>query len=128
MDQNAALHKLLESADLAKMLEELIAPGSLERLSPASISGLRVTLRSLRDSMLACHDLFAGDLVARARNRYESNSPQTRPSGIDLTAGAPIARGDSPSIVRQALANEQPKTVKKDLRSSLEQIVERSSI
>ena len=128
MDQSAALHKLLESADLAKMLEELIAPGSLERLSPASISGLRVTLRSLRESMLTCHDLFAGDLVARARSRFESSSPQPKPAGIDLTSANPIARGDSPSIVRQALGQEQPKTIKKDLRSSLEQIVERSSI
>jgi hypothetical protein len=128
MDQNTALHKLLESADLAKMLEELVAPGNLERLSPASLSGIRVTLRSLREAMLVCHDLLAGELVARPQARYDNNVLQqrgvtTEPTGVPLAA-----RGDSPSIVRQALANEQPKTIKKDLRSSLDQIVERSVI
>lgn len=126
MDQNTALHKLLEAADLAKMIEELVAPGSLERLSPASVSGVRVTLRTLRESMLACHDLLAGDLVARARAKYENGALAPKAPGLESQATLSGNRTDSPSIVRQALANEQPRGVKKDLRSSLEQMVERS--
>jgi hypothetical protein len=124
MEQNTGLHKLLEAADLAKMVEELIAPTNLERLSPASISGIRITLKTLRESMLQCHDALAGDLVARARNRQEA-SVAPRPAAAEPVIPQNSVRVDSPSIVRQALASDQNKLIRKDLRSSLEQMVER---
>ena len=125
MDQNNTLHKLLEAADLAKMVEELIAPGNIERLSPASLSGVRVTLRSLRETMLSCHDLMAGDLVARARGRFDNANSQPIPSSVDAAQNAQ-SRAESPAIVRPPAGAEQPRMIKKDLRSSLSQMVERS--
>ena len=120
MDQSTALHKLLEAADLAKMVEEIMAPGSLERLSPAALAGARATLRNLRETMLSCHDLMAGDLVARARSRYESGvAGEPQPVGT--------IRSESPAIVRPPITQEQPRMIKKDLRTTLSQMVERNA-
>lgn len=119
MDQNTALQKLLEIADLSKMVEDLVAPGNLERLAPASLSGIRVTLRSIRETTLACHDSLAGGLTQRAPARVESESQNV------LAEVTP--RADSPAIVRPPTPIEQPRMVKKDLRSSLGQLIERSA-
>ena len=126
MDQSTALHKLLEAADLAKMIEELMAPGSLERLSPSGIAGARATLRNLRETMLACHDLMAGDLVARARSRYEGNMTSNAATSAENPA-ALQSRSDSPAIVRPPVMQDQPRMVKKDLRTTLSQMVERNA-
>lgn len=56
MDHSAALHKLMEAAALVGMVEELANPGTFERLSPSSLSGLRITLRNIRESIVASHD------------------------------------------------------------------------
>ena len=119
MDQNTALQKLLEIADLSKMVEDLVAPGNLERLAPASLSGIRVTLRAIREATLSCHDSLAGGLVPRIAPRLESEiqAPSTEAS----------VRTESPAIVRPSAPIEQPRMVKKDLRSSLGQLIERSA-
>ncbi len=121
MEQNTALHKLLEIADLAKMIEELVAPGNLERLAPASLSGIRVTLRSIRESLLSCHDSIKGEAGQRSAIRF-NNQPEVTAAPAP-EASAP--RSESPAIVRPPVA-EQPRMIQKDLRSSLGQIIERT--
>lgn len=61
MDHSAALHKLMEAAALVGMVEELANPGTFERLSPSSLSGLRITLRTIRESIVASHDALTGE-------------------------------------------------------------------
>ena len=106
MEQNNALHTLIEIADLAKMVEELVSPGNLERLSPAGLSGVRITLRAIRELILDSHDAIVDERSGRQP--------------------APQVNGESPAIVRPPLP-EQPRMIKKDLRSTLGQIVERSA-
>lgn len=122
MEQNNALHKLLEIADLAKMIEDLVAPGNLERLAPASLSGIRVTLRTIRDSLLSCHDAMASE-VQKPRIRYDAVTEVAAPA-VESAPQLP-PRLDSPAIVRPP-AIEQPRMIKKDLRASLGQIIERT--
>lgn len=76
MDQSKALQRLTESADLVGMIEDLMRASQSDRLAPATVSGMRITLRNIREAILASHDVFANDLVTRTRSRGE------------LTAGA----------------------------------------
>ena len=119
MDQNQTLQKLLEAADLAKMVEELVSPGHLERLTPASLSGIRVTLRALRETMLLCHDSVVAEQGNRIRARVEAPAA--------LESEAPSAARPDPAIVRPPNGVEQPRMVRKDLRSTLGQMIERSA-
>lgn len=120
MDQNQTLRKLLEAADLAKMVEELVSPGHIERLSPAGLSGIRITLRALRETMLACHDVVATDQSNRSRPR--ADVPAVEGQGV-----APNPGVENPAIVRQTNGADQPRMVRKDLRSTLGQMIERSA-
>lgn len=119
MDQTKALHDLLEAADLMTMLEEVTNPSGSGKLSPAIVSGLRITLRNARQMILASHDYMAQNLVARAR----ANNPQ---AAINVSSQplptAPAARPASSSE-----ANAQQHGVhfnRKDLRASLEKIID----
>ncbi|NDC37053.1 MAG: hypothetical protein EBZ48_03255 [Proteobacteria bacterium] len=75
MDQSKALQRLTESADLVGMIEDLVRTAQSERLSAATMAGMRITLRNIRDSILASHDLFASELVSRNRSRTDLNPP-----------------------------------------------------
>lgn len=67
MEQSKALQRLIESADLLKMLEDIIGTGAIDRLSPASLSGMRLTLKGVRESVLSSHDALASDMIARTQ-------------------------------------------------------------
>ncbi len=119
MDQSTALNKLLEASDLVRMLEDLTAPANFARLSSGAVSGLRITLRSLREGILASHDCLAAEVVARAKANSSS-------AGTDLTSGA---KPDVTPTFRSATAvlEGDPLVMRrKDLRSSLESSVDRS--
>lgn len=66
-DQNKALVRLLESADLVRMLEDLLSPASYSKLSGAVLSGVRVTLRNVREGILSSHDSIAGEIAKQSR-------------------------------------------------------------
>lgn len=124
MDQSNALNRLLEASDLVKMMEELIAPGNYERLSPSSLSGARITLRTLRDSILASHDALAGELVTRSKGRLDAqltSTAQEQPL---------VVRNDSPGVSRTTIVQTDIERIgaikKRDLRSSLETLIDRS--
>lgn len=118
MDQTKALHDLLEAADLITMLEEVTNPTSSGKLSPALVSGLRITLRNARQMILSSHDYMAQNLVARAR----ANNPQ---------AAASVAAQPMNPIQNKAMITSETTTSqhgvhfnRKDLRASLEKIID----
>jgi hypothetical protein len=68
MVQREALKTLLEAADLISMVEDLFAPGVAEKLSAGSVSGMRLTLRGVRNAILEGHDILAADLVMKSKS------------------------------------------------------------
>lgn len=138
MDQSTALHRLLEAADLIKMVEDLTAAGTFEKLAPSSLSGVRITLRQVKDNILASHDTLAGGLVARARNQQiesqaanNTATPATTNSAANQAASPAETKSDLTSVKSEdgkssVLADPDRLPIRRrDLRSSLEQLVER---
>jgi len=114
MDQSKALLKLTEAADLIGMIEDLTSPACIERLTPAGLAGLRLTLRNVRESILSSHDVLAGDLVSRARERTEETF-RPRSEETMIVEGPIAPRGAMP------IATENPVQIKRrDLRASIE--------
>jgi hypothetical protein len=138
-DNNKALVRLLESADLVKMLEDLIAPSALGKLSPAVLSGVRVTLRNVREAMLSCHDSFAAEQT-KAANRVlpietltlekadesqeDARMHEASQNQLSDSLGSPIEFASKTSSTHYS----QPAMPvrRNDLRSSLQKIVERA--
>ncbi len=116
MEQSKALHKLLETADLIAMLEDLLEPSRLETLSPASWTGMRITLRSLRREIVESHNTLSKDLVGR------SQGAQTRLADVSKRSAA---AGTSERLIdtNSAQAAAHQAGDKKDLRSALEKFV-----
>ena len=94
MDQSRALRQLMEAADLVYMLEELTASG--KQLSASSVSGLRLTLRGVRETLVHSHDALASSAVSRVRS--ESKSPV---NGKAVKEGIQFTRKDLRSTVDQ---------------------------
>ena len=99
MDRNQALSQLKEAADLIGMIEDLTHPTAVERLSAASLSGLRITLKRVKESIISTHNLLATP-------QQESPKP------------APAAPAQKPAEASSAKRH--------NLRSSLERFVERN--
>lgn len=55
MDENNALQRLLEAADLIKMIEELTGPTDLHKLPAGTMAGLRITLKNVREAIVTSH-------------------------------------------------------------------------
>lgn len=118
MDQTKALHDLLEAADLMTMLEEVTNPSGSGKLSPAIVSGLRITLRNARQMILASHDYMAQNLVARAR----ANNPQ---AAINVSSQPLPTAPARPASAQEANAQQHGVHFnRKDLRASLEKIID----
>lgn len=115
MDQTKALHDLLEAADLITMLEEVTNPTSSGKLSPALVSGLRITLRNARQMILSSHDYMAQNLVARAR----ANNPQAA-----ATVSAPLQTAKTMIPSETTTSQHGVHFNRKDLRASLEKIID----
>lgn len=113
MEQSKALQALMESADLLHMLEDIIAIGAIDKISPASLSGMRVTMKRVRKSILSSHDALASDLIARSKSQMESQSI-TKP----LRAGLEVEREQKTEEATQS---------KRDLRATIEQAREQLS-
>ena len=113
MEQTKALQGLMESADLVKMIEDITSPGILERLTASSFSGVRITLRSIRESILSSHDILAADLISRSRINYEPNATSTK-----------LQTNNQPLLQNRILAPSAGAPIKKDLRSTLEKVIE----
>lgn len=119
MDESKALHQLTEAADLINMLEAICNVGSADQIPPTSWAGFRITLRSVRESILGSHDTLARDLLQRAKHRMDLNAPeqsarQVASSGISRPA---MSMAEAPSM----------KFERRDLKASLEKYVEKPS-
>lgn len=95
MEGSRALMKLLEAADLLGMVEE-IGIGSGGEMSPLTRAGIRITLKNVRESLLASHDALVEELSESARR----------------LGGA--ANGTNPP----------PQMDRRDLRSTIEKFIE----
>lgn len=121
MDHSTALNKLLEAADLIGMLEDL-TNSSGGKIGPSSVAGMRITLRGLRDSVLQSHDTLAQEVVGRAQAKMAqqnhaitSVSTTLAPQNIERSEISPAASSSDMNRVQ---------FTKKDLRASLERIIE----
>lgn len=139
MDQSNALNRLLEAADLLKMVEDLTSPGGFERLSGSSVSGLRITIRNIRESVLASHDQLAGNFVNKAKVALETRS-NGELAQQNTSSPNPITSQFSKALVDIAQRNEvvdrvthnlspsdpqRTQMTRRDLRASLEKMVDR---
>lgn len=107
MDQGTALQKLMEAAALVGMVEELANPSTLERLSATSISGLRITLRSIRESIISSHAALSSDSPRSFGSPNLSDEIRKEVSSS--------VKGELSSVSRAMLAERR-----RDLRSALE--------
>ena len=111
MEQHKALNALLESADLIAMLEELTSGTSRNLLSGPGLSGIRITLRTIREHILNSHDTLAQALSSRIRE------------GGGAPLQSPIRES---TVVMNGRANPEnaATTVRTSLRASLEKAIE----
>lgn len=96
MEQTNSLKTLLDTADLISMLEELITNSS-GRLSTSALSGMKISLKTAKENILQSHDAIAQGLVK------QSTQVTQQPSQA------------APQMAFQ----------RKDLRASLEQMIEK---
>jgi hypothetical protein len=103
MEESKALNRIMEAADLAAMVEEMTSPATLEKLSATSLSGIRITLKNIRELLVASHDVLAADFMTRARSAAPRQPGMAE--RIETATASPIVR--------------------RDLRASLEKVIER---
>ncbi len=139
MEESKALHKLLEIADLVGMVEEMMNPASSERLSSASWSGMRITLRNVRDMVQASHATLSSDFVHRSRAVVQAaSSPQPQVSAPVIESSARTlaaeekavhsVRSEAPTISRPVTPGSEASRIqmtRQNLKATLEKVIER---
>jgi hypothetical protein len=126
MDQTKALVKLIESADLIRMLEDLTNPNLTAQLSPAALGGVRVTLRNVRESIVHCHEaLTAGVRVEQGDMHYQHRQAVRHSSHQDSTEDY-IMESEPVEFMTKTGQHQQQQVRRGDLRSSLAKMVERT--
>ena len=123
MDQNKALNSLLECADLISMLEDLSNISAKGAFSPTTIAGLRITLRNIREQILAGHDALAQILIT-GKGLEQRPAAQQNNVGISTQPREPMIVGGG--IRAQGISQETPVIQRRDLRSTLEKVIENS--
>ena len=83
MEESKALSKLSEVTDLLTLLEDLLNPAAVSKLSPSSWSGLRITLRNAKATLNESQSTLTKEFA----NRAKAVSPLSAPNleRIDLT-------------------------------------------
>ena len=97
MEQTNSLKTLLDTADLISMLEELITNSS-GRLSTSALSGMKISLKTAKENILQSHDAIAQGVVKQSAQASQQSSQPAAP---------------------------QMAFQRKDLRASLEQMIEK---
>ena len=130
MEQSNALHKLTEAVDLIRMVEEITSPSSYDKLSASSLAGIRITLRTIRESVISSHDVLAESYVEAGRvpNINNSNGQAKTTTIIAPEAG----KVDSVNLLDNATSSRANLTdrpsmpfTRRDLRASLEKLSDR---
>jgi hypothetical protein len=129
MEESKAIHRLVEAQDLVGMVEDMLAADMVERLSPSAWSGIRITLRNIRESIGASHAAMATNLVQRAKTA----APQPSRVAEDAPVATEHASASSGPMVVRASATPKstddirinPPLSRRDLKASLERLVDR---
>lgn len=119
MDQTKALNAILESADLISMLEELANASA--RGGMTSIAGLRITLRNIREQLLASHDCLAPVVLSRETQNAEAAQRVVAPQNQTI-----ITQRPGEVISRNGNSGENQPFTRKDLRATIERVLENS--
>ncbi len=149
MEHSGALRSLLEAADLLTMLEELAASSGNNGLSPASQTGMRLTLKNVKDLILSSHDILAHKLISyrtegqlqpeiersvQVDTGEEGNSEKSLGGASQRTLGKegvldqkqPFQMESSRQTFEiQGVGSSGVHFRRKDLRSSLEKLIEK---
>lgn len=121
MEESKALTKLAESIDLLELVEEILNPHSIERLSPAAWSGVRLTLKNARDILQASESVLSREFVNRSRQLPMPSSNGTHAyseeesESEELTPSGHLSVGDPQKI----------QLTRRDLKASLERYIDR---
>lgn len=135
MDQHKALNALLESADLISMLEELANASSKNGFTTASIAGLRITLRNVREQILNSHDELAQTIIARAKSAEAITAPNRANQNLQSSTIAQQretlivgGRAGEMNVASRSSANSNESSViqRKDLRAAIEKVMDNS--
>jgi hypothetical protein len=133
MEESKALHRLLEASDLVGMVEDLLNPATAEKLTGPAWSGMRITLRNVRDIIQNSHSIMAGELIQRSKAGL-SNSNGT---AVVSAPASETARNNGEMIVKSEtrtiggssamLTDSQRMQVanRRDLKASLEKFIDR---
>ena len=145
MEESRALSKLNDATDLLVLLEDILNPASIERLSSASWSGVRLTLRNARVTLQESQSSLSKEFVARARTpqSLEASAVQQNANGASLLEGeftadpspilnqntsrAPQARSQDDLSARSDKNNSEQSRVqitRRDLKATLEKFIE----
>lgn len=112
MEESKALSRLGEAADLLMLLEDILNPNSMERLSPSAWSGLRLTLKNARSMLQESQTSLSKDFVARARGGNASFEQAIKPQA--QMSDTIIADTDQSKAL----------ITRRDLKASLEKFIE----
>ena len=145
MEESKALHRLVEAQDLVGMIETMLSPEMTERLTPSAWSGLRITLRSVREMIGSSHAAMANDLVSRSKSSlaHSASAPAERAARQEMFArveqskaespiihgsasGSPLLSGAGAASVPSDNIRANPGLSRRDLKASLERLVDRS--
>jgi hypothetical protein len=128
--ESKSLTKLLESAELLRMVEDLLNPALGNGSPPSSLAGVRITLRNVREAILTSHDALAAERAHRpAEQEGSTRAPEPPP--------APNAEADHEELDQSVSERALPfleagrlvmghrRSERTDLRSSIEKIIGR---
>lgn len=123
MEESRALSKLNDATDLLVLLEDILNPASIERLSAASWSGVRLTLRNARITLQESQNSLSKEFVARARNSQTSGVSLN--SNVGALSDEEFSADTTPIIntnnSRQAQAKSQEELSPRSDKSTSEQ-------
>ena len=131
MEESKALHKLSEVTDLVALVEEMINPSTADRLSPSAWSGIRITLRNVRESIQQSHSTLSGELLARARATagtqavHTAPAPQPHVTPLAQQVAVESSVNVSPVSASPSMTEAQRiQITRRDLKASLEKIID----
>lgn len=132
MEESKALHVLLESSDLLGMVEELLLARERGQVSQAASSGMRLTIRNVREMIVASQIALSSNIAAR--RRAESAAAEEAPASQEFSnlPRSPIVRpmraeSANPNTTSATPDSNRLQMTRKDLRASLEKIIEKTS-
>jgi hypothetical protein len=114
MEESKSLARLGEAADLLILLEDILNPSSIERLSPSAWSGLRLTLKNARSMLQESQTSLSKDFVARARNGVVQVSQAIKEIPVqEQDQSIPLSADSAKALI-----------TRRDLKASLEKFIE----